>query len=41
MNYGGGHFVEGGGEDEMLDSAADMIAFDLWQLGVPEFPPKW
>jgi prolyl oligopeptidase len=40
VDYGGGH-GGGSGEQELLQQVADMIAFDLWQLGVPEFqPPK-
>jgi prolyl oligopeptidase len=41
VNYGGGHFAgEGLGENEALESMADMISFDLWQLGAPEFQPR-
>ena len=39
VQYGGGH--QGGtGEEEALEQDADLISFDLWQLGVPKFQPS-
>jgi prolyl oligopeptidase len=40
VDYGGGH-GGGSGEEQAREQTADLISFDLWQLGVPEFqPPK-
>jgi protease II len=40
VDYGGGH-CGGSGEEQFQEQMADLISFDLWQLGVPAFqPPK-
>jgi len=36
VDYAGGH-GGGSGEKEFQELTADLITFDLWQLGVPEF----
>ncbi|HEY6292439.1 MAG TPA: prolyl oligopeptidase family serine peptidase [Terriglobia bacterium] len=38
VDYGGGH-GGGSGEEQALEQVTDMISFDLWQLGVPDFQP--
>jgi len=41
VDYGGGHSEGSSGDKEAWEAAADMIGFDLWQLGAPGFqPPK-
>jgi prolyl oligopeptidase len=39
VDYGGGH-GGGGGEERAQEQITDLIIFDLWQLGVPEFQPS-
>jgi prolyl oligopeptidase len=40
VDYGGGHFEGSSGETETWEAVADMISFDLWQLGAPRFQPR-
>jgi len=34
VDYGGGHFEGSSGDNEVWEAAADMMSFDLWQLGL-------